>query len=146
VKTEQLNGWLTLLANFGVILGLVFLAVEINQSNKATEASTYQARISEIEASYQNAALSDYLPGIYEKFENEGLESISAIELRRLQDWEMARIYRIQGQYYQYQQGYLDERSFQDVIGGGRLFLPRWDALSLDLGALDPDFLDIIRE
>jgi hypothetical protein len=146
VKTEQLNGWLTLLANFGVILGLVFLGVEINQSNRATEASTYQARISEIEASYQNAALSDYLPGIYDKFEKEGLESISDIELRRLQDWEMARIYRIQGQYYQYQQGYLDERSFRDVIGGGRLFLPRWEALSLDLGALDPDFLDIIRE
>ena len=146
MKLPVINDWLTLSANLGVLAGIIFLGIEISQSNKATVAATYQARISEIEASYQNAALSDYLPGIYEKFEKEGLESISEIELRRLQDWEMARVYRIQGQYYQYQQGYLNERSFQDVIGGGRLFLPRWEALSLDLGALDTDFLDAIRE
>ena len=64
MSIEKLNSWLSLTANFGVILGLIFLGIEISQSNKATIAATYQARISEIEASYQNAALSDYLPGI----------------------------------------------------------------------------------
>ena len=145
MEIEKLNGWLALLANLGVILGLVFLGLEISQSNKATEAATYQARISEIEASYQNSALSDYLPGIYDKLEKEGLDSVSDIELRRLRDWEMARVYRIQGQFHQYQLGYLDEHSFQDVLLGGRTFFSRWEALDLDLNELHPDFIAMIR-
>ena len=84
MKLTKLNDWLTLAANIGVIAGIVFLAMEINQSNKVTIAATYQARISEIENSYQNTALSDYLPAIYEKIDKEGLDSITSIELRRV--------------------------------------------------------------
>ncbi len=39
MNTERLNAWLTLGANIGVILGLLFLAYEINQSTRATEAA-----------------------------------------------------------------------------------------------------------
>ena len=49
-------------------------------------AITYQARISEIEASYQNMALSDYLPSIYDKIDSDGIESITNIELRRVRN------------------------------------------------------------
>ena len=37
--TERFNTWLTLGANIGVIVSLLFLAFEINQSTKATEAA-----------------------------------------------------------------------------------------------------------
>ena len=37
--TERFNTWLTLGANIGVIVTLLFLAFEINQSTKATEAA-----------------------------------------------------------------------------------------------------------
>ena len=146
MQIEKLNSWLALVANFGVILGLIFLGIEISQSNRITVAATYQARISEIEASYQNSALSDYLPAIYDKIQTEGVESISSIELRRVRDWEDARIYRMQGQYYQYQQGFLGENSYQDLVRGGKAFLPRWESFGIDLGALDSDFLEAIRE
>ena len=146
MNLEKLNIWLSLVANFGVLVGIIFLAVEINQSNKATIAATYQSRISEIETSYQNSALSDYLPNIYEKIDNEGIGSITGLERRRARNWESARIYRMQGQYYQYQQGFLDERSYRDLLRGGRDFLPVWEALGADIDALDPDFLEIIRE
>lgn len=39
MNTERLNSWLTLGANVGVIIGLLFLAYEINQSTRATEAA-----------------------------------------------------------------------------------------------------------
>lgn len=146
MKIEKLNSWLGLIGNFGVILGLVFLGVEINQSNKATVASTYQARISEIELSYQNAALSDYLPAIYEKLESEGIESVSELELRRIRDWENARIYRMQGQYYQHQQGFLDQRSYNDLIRGVRSFVPLWEVVRADMSVLDPALLSIVLE
>ncbi len=146
MNTSKINEWLSLAGNFGVILGLVFLGVEISQSNRATIAATYQGRMSEIEASYQNAALSDYLPAIYEKIDNEGIESITNIELRRIRDWETARIYRMQGQYFQYQQGFLDERSYQDLIRGIRAFLPTWEAVGAEMDSLDPELMEIVRQ
>jgi hypothetical protein len=39
MKVEKLNDWLAVAANFGVILGIVFLVLEINQSTKATAAA-----------------------------------------------------------------------------------------------------------
>jgi hypothetical protein len=39
MNTEKLNDWLGIAANLGVILGIVFLVIEINQSTKATAAA-----------------------------------------------------------------------------------------------------------
>ena len=46
MNSEKLSDWLTLAANFGVILGIVFLALEINQSTKATVAAANDSVIS----------------------------------------------------------------------------------------------------
>ena len=37
VNLDRLNQWLTLLANFGVVAGIVFLAVEIRQNQALLE-------------------------------------------------------------------------------------------------------------
>ena len=39
MNTERINTWLTLTANIGIIVSLLFLAFEINQSTKATTAA-----------------------------------------------------------------------------------------------------------
>jgi hypothetical protein len=39
MNTQKLNDWLGIAANLGVILGIVFLVIEINQSTKATAAA-----------------------------------------------------------------------------------------------------------
>jgi cytochrome bd-type quinol oxidase subunit 2 len=40
LNSENLNKWITLLANIGVLVGLVFLAVEVRQSNRIAIAAT----------------------------------------------------------------------------------------------------------
>lgn len=40
MDTDRLNRWLTLIANIGVIVGIVFLALEIQQANRIAIAST----------------------------------------------------------------------------------------------------------
>ena len=40
---DRLNRWLTLFANLGVFVGIVFLAVEIRENTKATQAASIQA-------------------------------------------------------------------------------------------------------
>ena len=39
MKSQKLGTWLTIGANFGVIISILFLAFEINQSTKATVAA-----------------------------------------------------------------------------------------------------------
>ena len=39
MKSDQLSEWIAIVANVGVILGIAFLAMEINQSTKATAAA-----------------------------------------------------------------------------------------------------------
>lgn len=41
---DSVNKWLTLAANFGVIAGILFLAVELNQNNELLEAEAREAR------------------------------------------------------------------------------------------------------
>ncbi len=40
MHTERVNQWLTLLANLGVLVGIVFLAAEVRQSNRIAIATT----------------------------------------------------------------------------------------------------------
>ena len=46
MKSKKLSKWLVIAANFGVIVGIIFLAVEINQSTKATVAAANDSVIS----------------------------------------------------------------------------------------------------
>ena len=39
MDTEKANQWLMLVANLGVLAGLIFVAIELNQNTKATVAS-----------------------------------------------------------------------------------------------------------
>jgi len=40
MNLDKMNGWLALLGNLGVILGIIFLAIELQNSTRATEAQT----------------------------------------------------------------------------------------------------------
>ena len=43
MNTEKLNNWLSLTANIGVLIGLVFLAVEVRHAGNATELQTIES-------------------------------------------------------------------------------------------------------
>jgi len=59
---DNLNKWLTLLANLGVLAGIIFLAIEIGQNTAAINRQAANDRISRVMAPY----IRD-IPEIYEK-------------------------------------------------------------------------------
>ena len=128
---ERLNSWLTLVANMGVIAGIIFLALEIDQSNRQARSATYQARVNEIDQSLREFSLSESMAEIYLKIEQSGLESLTPSEHMRAENWERARIIRMQGQLYQYQLGFLDENSYEGLLVAGSRALPRFEAFGL---------------
>ena len=132
MKKIDLGQTISILANVGVILGLVLLVVEIRQSNEQAAAAAYQTRISDIEVAFQQYALSAQLPAIYVKLRESGLESLTAEERDRVRSWESARRTRMQGQSYHYEQGLLDESAYRAMLRAARSQLSLWQALGLE--------------
>ena len=124
--------WLQLLGMLGVMGGLVALVIELNQSQKLSQANAYQIRISEIQEAQRELALSEDLAEILQKFNSEGVESLTAGEKSRVVAWHSATQWRMQGQFYQYEQGFLEEAALQrtlDDLANG--IYERWEELGL---------------
>jgi len=124
--------WLQLLGMLGVLGGLVALVIELNQSQKLSQANAYQIRISEIQEAQRELALSEDLAEILQKFNSEGVESLTAGEKSRVVAWHSATQWRMQGQFYQYEQGFLEEAALQrtlDDLANG--IYERWEELGL---------------
>ena len=116
MNMEKLNNWLSLVANLGVVVGIIALIAELNHSSRLAEVSAFQNRMTEIQEAYVQLALSDDLAELIEKYESEGIHSLSPTEFRRLNAWETGVINRMQGQYFQYQQGFLDRSSIDSTL------------------------------
>ena len=116
MNLDKLNNWLVLIANVGVVIGIFALVTELNHSSRLAEVSAFQNRMTEIQEAYVQLALSNDLTSIIEKYESEGVNSLSPVEFRRMRAWETGVINRMQGQYFQYQQGFLGRLSIDRTL------------------------------
>jgi hypothetical protein len=146
MKKINLGQTISILGNVGVLLGLVLVVVEIRQSNEQAAAAAYQTRIADIEVAFQQYALSADLPAIYVKLRESGLESLTAGEQDRVRSWEGARRTRMQGQFYQYEQGLLDESVYRVMLRAARGQSSLWQALGIERVLPDEEFDRAVRE
>ncbi len=144
MKLKTLNGWLSLIANLGVVAGLGVLIFEMNQATRLAETEAYVARVDQIQEAYLEYALSDQIPVISVKARAEGVNSLSSVERSRLRALEMARMLRMQGQYYQYRQGYIDYDTVQDVLDGAAFRLEFWRQLNINI--VDIPFREAVEQ
>ena len=133
MDSDRLNKWLSLLANLGVVAGLVMLVIEINQTNNLAKAEAAQKRSDQIMESQKDYALSEHLPGIVVKYRESGIEALTAVEISRYRSWELARRSRMSAQYRQYLMGYLDQETAErTVLDAALSFASTWDDLGLE--------------
>ena len=79
----KLNDWLSLAANFGVIAGIIFLAVEVNQNTEAQQAASgYSLLLNRVSVS-ENVMLNDDLAALMAKLRRE--EALSDVEQVKLE-------------------------------------------------------------
>jgi len=145
MNTDKLNKWLSLGANFGVLAGIVFLAVELQQNNEILEA---QARRDQFDARSAAGAMvvtnSDLAEITYKARNGE--------ELTPLEEWRFARwayqIFRAwEWQYDEYLQGTLSQDDLP-VVGWANQFR-NYPALHNTWGEtkanLSPEFVQFIE-
>jgi hypothetical protein len=114
MKLSKLNESLTLLANIGVIAGILFLAIEIRQNTQMMKAQTRDGITDKQLAFYEFSAGSQDNAEIYTKgtFAFEELEP-NSVEFNRYRAIALAN-YRIwENEWYQYQQGLFELEEFE---------------------------------
>ena len=109
---NKLNERLTLIANISVVLGIIFLAVELQQNTQAVQAQTRDS-ISEKQMDYTlqisgNRDLAD----VYQRGNNVGLEGLEQPE-QTMYRLTVAAIFReFENSFYQYERGLFTEEEF----------------------------------
>ena len=107
MKLEKLNRWLTLGANLGVLVGIVFLAYELRQNNKQLELQSYQAWVA---TNVQiNTALTDPELSEIVAIGNVNPTGLSRKSFVAFAMWNMSVMQAAQSTDYLYRSGALDE-------------------------------------
>lgn len=132
----------------GVIITLIYLAVQIRQNTRAMEesrrlalAQTYQMRSDALQEMLVRAASSE-IGAILVKLTTAGypenvaaLDQLSAEERGRFRQWQIAQQTHWDNMHYQYQQGFLDAEYFEDAfVDRVTRLAPTWRALNLTSG------------
>ncbi len=153
MNADNVNKWLRLSANIGVVFGLFLLLVELDQNSDLVRAQIHQARADAAVARFENRADTEHLAALLEKFQQFGgfdnfssTDELTPEELIRLRAFLQGRYWDSDNLFYQYQQGYLDEEYYQFVASNAiRLFSPWWDKLGIFENLGRPSFDAEIR-
>lgn len=113
MNMDSLNKWLSLASNIGVIIGIVFLGVEMNQNSQLMRIQISQARSDAISANLNTFAASDYIPLI--SIKAYAGEELNSEELYRLQLALRSAHAQQENTFYQVTQGMLDDSALSGV-------------------------------
>ena len=112
---EDLDRWLSLLANFGVIAGIVFLAIEIRQNTEMVQSQTRDSITEKQIAIFEWFATSTENIRVREKGDRLGLDPGSPEESQYY--WMIAGNLRLwENEWYQYQQGLFESEEFEPRV------------------------------
>jgi hypothetical protein len=134
MNSEKLNSWLTLLANIAVAIGLALLIYELRQSQNLAETEAAVRRLDQMQLARVEIATSEMLASIRVKAWSEGVESLTSVELYKLQQWESSVRLRMQSHYIEYTRGYLDDDTANTILQDAATSLPYWEELGYELG------------
>lgn len=145
MRFDTANRWLMLLANLGVLVGIIVLAIEIRQNTVALRAGAYQLRSDALHDLSMRVAESEVLATIEANLlvrrancgEFEGdcdviddtyFESLSATERQQYKRYITAHFFRLENLVFQYRQGALTEDYHDEaVIPTIRYYIPLWE-------------------
>ena len=162
MNLDNLNKWLTLLANFGVVAGLILLAVEVRQNQTVLEQNQeimirqYDLQVVDGRQALANAAdqfrllvggnsdaAAIWLAGIKGELQSE-LDSLRFKELCSMQLWNTAIAYRrltVVGSHEQARDLGAMIRTSTDASPG---FSACWERMAPALSRWEPGFVDAV--
>lgn len=142
MNSDKLNSWLALVANAGVVVGLLLLTYELREAQHFAETQAAVQRFDQMQLAQTEMAMSESLGGIRVKAKSDGVQALTPEELYRLQRWEQSVALRMISQYIQYTRGYLDEETAKGIVRVAAANLPFWEDLGVVL--VDSEFSEAV--
>ena len=148
MKADTVNRWLTLCANFGVVIGLILLIIELDQNTDLVRAEIHQARSDVHVSNRLEHADSDVRFLAWQKFLAAGgsddlaaLDQLTQLEAARVLETIAAYHQEYDNLFYQYQQGYLDEEYYRYRVETSiRRWAPWWNKFGMFIGGRRPSY------
>ncbi len=153
LNTEDVNKWLTLLANTGVLVGIIFLALEIRQSNRIAIAST-EINIREQFKTINELVLANDTVAVLLVKAKDTSSEFSDVEMEKLYSYLYAHMNTWMGLEVAYDNGMLTRETFDAALDDVRGVLGEYPAMkpiAQDImesyaSAADSDIYDAIRD
>ena len=112
MKKIDLGQKITILANVGVIVGIVFLAVEMRLNTQAIRSQTRDS-ITEKQMMYIGwSATSAELSAAMSKARTEGEDALTDLELGRYRSWLAGQFREWENSHYQFEQGLFSQDEY----------------------------------
>ena len=148
MNTERLNTWLSFAASVGMIVGLIVLAVELNQNSDLMRIQISQSRADAAMASNEYTFNSDYIPQILLKvYAN---EELSAEEKLRYHSWFRAMNRNQDNVLQQYNAGMLSSNSpdsvrgfAEEIVASARYAREAWEDQK---GSYSDEYIALVEE
>jgi hypothetical protein len=153
LNSENVNKWLTLLANTGVLIGIMFLAFEIRQSNRIAIASTEISIREQFKTTNELVLANDAVAVLLVKATDANAE-FSDVEKEKLSSYLYAHINTWMGMEIAYANGMLTRATFETALDDVRGVLGVYPAMKpiaqeimgLYTSFADSQVYDAIRE
>lgn len=120
---DKLNNSLSTIANFGVIVGLIFVVVELNQNTNIAEVNAYQNLISQVNEMNQIRATDSELAELDMKAQMG--EELTPLEARQYRSFYRLATRHADMAYLQFEKRLISEDQLYGVIGPLRNHLRR---------------------
>ena len=110
---NKLNERLTLIANISVVLGIIFLAVELQQNTQAIQAQTRDSITEKQMETLSWVATSPELAAAEARVMSDGRSALSGVELRQYMSYVGGQFREWENSHYQYERGLFTEEEFE---------------------------------
>ena len=137
MTSDRVGTWLSILANFGVVIGLVLLVLEIRHSTMATEASLYQENINYGRDQVELLLLDENKEFAEMVFKAESdPDSVTTIEFEKFTLFTAWRMASWETMFMNYEEGLVDDRHWHNldawygsILARGPGYRRWWDAV-----------------
>ena len=121
MKVEGLNRWLTLVANLGVLAGIVLLVFELGENRKMMRAQTRNDVAVQLVDLMSNVATNPDLASLLTRADSG--ETLTPAEVTQYRHRNIAMFRYFENVHYQYRQGLYDESEFSTQQEAWRSFM-----------------------
>jgi len=151
MDSDRLNRWLTLVANVGVLTGIVLILIELDQNADLMRAQITQARSDNVLDAYRAQMHSDSWAQIEAKriaadSVGEWIDSLTPAEYAQTYRYQLHEYHDIRIQFVQYNAGLLDEQIWAySTKGQTKRFMQRRPHFYFGPLETDPEFLEYLN-